>query len=917
MNPNYQAHLQQRRALPPPLLTSEQKTTSWNSTVQPPGLSPRSNSNTSFQGRPQQFVHVTPQRTNHQVQFEASGRPPTQEPLIRNFFTLSPTGKRIFCPEDSLDALDNIPDGYNLAHPAPQRQLFDTAPQRQLFDTRGGYGQHDLHQHRLDPDAGVPLGPMVNGTAHHYESHQHQDTRDGNTDTSRGSISSRHIEGQRSSTNDDLPSNTNEGHPCNTNMGQSSNSRPYKTKKSQPPKTNESSKTNKSQPSKGRPSKTNKGQPADSVNNVTTTNSSENNDRPRPNMREVNRILKNLVKDRLPRAPQTQSTGQSTLVPDSPSNLDPDPGSNNSLERLNLNPQPKRSILNTLDCEPGSTLNPERSILNTLDCEPGSTLNPERSILNTLNCEPGSTLNPGREEGVDLGPEEALDLQDIDYTEARASKLAPIPDDRFVHIGQGVGNNNEDDRPTPLVDDEEMEEILGMDLDELRMYEALHATNRRLPASLKAELDEMYYEFERQLHILAIRHLLHAMLLYTHIGQVNRMRGGTNYNNFCRFDPEARVIFSSKDEPLKERCKEVARVWGTMDPDMKMKYKDPAFIETIWGDIPMTVVNGVIQTARKAHVANTTLNLASNKKSVTFVRKWAKDTIDRMNEIAGCHHIQGMLVIASGKSSGDLFITGGTRLGVNFLNMLMAAGDPLRKFHTYAAGMSVVEELMGQQPALPTINTSNAPGTLKRKHPDMVGTGAEIDKTGAEVRETDNFFNTSSMKKDKYCQGSLKDNKKLISIKLLEMLNCAAEKHFRGWPGLNCARELQAANIQVKIKKNSDDFIADELFQPIKAIKIVPSQRILRAIGEGWICLKYQEEDNVSSPPAGSNGDPDERAPKRSKRTRASQKQTKKSKRVSHDSDDDSEEQLPQFDQDEEDEDEDEYEQDEYEQDDG
>ncbi|KAI9628734.1 hypothetical protein KEM48_011418 [Puccinia striiformis f. sp. tritici PST-130] len=282
----------------------------------------------------------------------------------------------------------------------PPTSALRYSPQRQLFDTRGGYGQHDLHQHRLDPDAGVPLGPMVNGTAHHYESHQHQDTRDGNTDTSRGSISSRHIEGQRSSTNDDLPSNTNEGHPCNTNMGQSSNSRPYKTKKSQPPKTNESSKTNKSQPSKGRPSKTNKGQPADSVNNVTTTNSSE----------------------------EQRSTPPQTCVKSTVS-------SRICLERLNLNPQPKRSILNTLDCEPGSTLNPERSILNTLDCEPGSTLNPERSILNTLNCEPGSTLNPGREEGVDLGPEEALDLQDIDYTEARASKLAPIPDDRFVHIG--------------------------------------------------------------------------------------------------------------------------------------------------------------------------------------------------------------------------------------------------------------------------------------------------------------------------------------------------------------------------------------------------------------------------------------------------------------------------------------------------
>ncbi|KAH9440875.1 hypothetical protein MJO28_016156 [Puccinia striiformis f. sp. tritici] len=135
----------------------------------------------------------------------------------------------------------------------------------------------------------------------------------------------------------------------------------------------------------------------------------------------------------------------------------------------------------------------------------------------------------------------------------------------------------------------------------------------------------MYYnKFERQLHIFAIRYQLHVALLYMHIGQINQMRGPTTYNNFCRFDPKARGILSTKEEPL------------------KAEYKDAAYIETIRGDIPMLVTaNGSIQTARKTHVAKATLNLASNQSSITFVKRWAKDTIKRMNEIAACHRIQG------------------------------------------------------------------------------------------------------------------------------------------------------------------------------------------------------------------------------------------------------------------------------------
>jgi hypothetical protein len=157
----------------------------------------------------------------------------------------------------------------------------------------------------------------------------------------------------------------------------------------------------------------------------------------------------------------------------------------------------------------------------------------------------------------------------------------------------------------------------------------------------------------------------------------------------------------------------------------------------------------------------TWLNLASNKKSVQFVRQWAKETTEQvsipvqseiqasnncslltllvngqtiqLNKIAACHSIQGFLVISSARSSGDLYIQGGSRMGVSFLNMLVCSGDPLRKFHTYVAGMSVAEELTGGEVTVCPTKTSQ-----KRKHAKITGTQNVDGKTP---------------KRDKYCLG--------------------------------------------------------------------------------------------------------------------------------------------------------------------
>ncbi|KAI9611186.1 hypothetical protein KEM48_004658 [Puccinia striiformis f. sp. tritici PST-130] len=249
--------------------------------------------------------------------------------------------------------------------------------------------------------------------------------------------------------------------------------------------------------------------------------------------------------------------------------------------------------------------------------------------------------------------------------------------------------------------------------------------------------------------------------------------------------PHAREIFNQKGIPVKQWCKEVAEKWHTLTPEIKMKYKDYDFIKTLRGDVPVELVNGTIQTTRQVHVANTALNLGSNKRGIAFAQRWIKDMIAEMNQLAASQGIQGMLIIASVRSSGDLFIQGGTNLGRNFISMLRKGGDPIKKFQTYIAGMAAAEEV---------------------------------------------------------CGGPVCTNKKIIGAKMKELLNAAGGKYFKAWPGSNVVRDLNAASIQLKVKRNAADFQVKELCQPVNTLLLDSSQRILQAIGKGWISLRYIED---------------------------------------------------------------------------
>jgi hypothetical protein len=62
----------------------------------------------------------------------------------------------------------------------------------------------------------------------------------------------------------------------------------------------------------------------------------------------------------------------------------------------------------------------------------------------------------------------------------------------------------------------------------------------------KAELDDLYYEFRRDLHKLAIKNRIGPHLYFAHIVHSRKARAGTgtSWNNFQHYDPEAKRLFA-------------------------------------------------------------------------------------------------------------------------------------------------------------------------------------------------------------------------------------------------------------------------------------------------------------------------------------------------------------------------------------
>jgi hypothetical protein len=88
------------------------------------------------------------------------------------------------------------------------------------------------------------------------------------------------------------------------------------------------------------------------------------------------------------------------------------------------------------------------------------------------------------------------------------------------------------------------ERIRTYGLTRLRVEANANITHSRLTTKIKAELDELYYGFQCEVHQLAIDHGVGPHLLYEQLGWLVKKRGTTSYNNYAEYDPEASKLFA-------------------------------------------------------------------------------------------------------------------------------------------------------------------------------------------------------------------------------------------------------------------------------------------------------------------------------------------------------------------------------------
>ncbi|KAH9451562.1 hypothetical protein MJO28_013985 [Puccinia striiformis f. sp. tritici] len=134
-----------------------------------------------------------------------------------------------------------------------------------------------------------------------------------------------------------------------------------------------------------------------------------------------------------------------------------------------------------------------------------------------------------------------------------------------------MDEQSEDDRPEPTgavkLTDDAMAQYASMDLESLRAAANHYAVRRRMSHDMKDELDELYYNFECSVVRLAIQNRIKPHLFSHYLGHSHRINGASSWNNFQKYDPEARKIYDALD--CDEARNKVGALWDTKSDDEK------------------------------------------------------------------------------------------------------------------------------------------------------------------------------------------------------------------------------------------------------------------------------------------------------------------------------------------------------------
>ncbi|POW01790.1 hypothetical protein PSTT_12270 [Puccinia striiformis] len=336
--------------------------------------------------------------------------------------------------------------------------------------------------------------------------------------------------------------------------------------------------------------------------------------------------------------------------------------------------------------------------------------------------------------------------------------------------------------------DDAMAQYATMDLESLRAAANHYAVRRRMSQDMKDELDELYYDFECSVVRLAIRNRIRPHLFSHYLGHSHRINGASSWNNFQKYDPEARKIYDALD--CDEARIQVGALWDTKSDDEKKQYRDPTFLNTlrpmerddVLDSLPNPQSNGPVQASRITY-----------EKTAKMVADWVhKVKID----------VSRVLVIQPGPS---ITLTAHSRIGCvdgidgilpSSRGVLLLASciqrGPLQKKEV--PPLATVLRMIGEQ------NGSDASAEFRIW---VAAQSIQINNGCQQRKSNDSAPNRVS------------DNVQEIRVKLRELIReGSGGKYSCPWPGKDCKNKLKQNEALFGIDDNNWNLIPSDMMVP-------------------------------------------------------------------------------------------------------
>ncbi|KAA1110683.1 hypothetical protein PGT21_029513 [Puccinia graminis f. sp. tritici] len=354
-----------------------------------------------------------------------------------------------------------------------------------------------------------------------------------------------------------------------------------------------------------------------------------------------------------------------------------------------------------------------------------------------------------------------------------------------------------------------VKQLYAMDTDTLRDAVRKHGHYTRLVAEDKVELDDAHEEYLKQVYRICGTNLLQIDSVMKYIGQGNRTRGGTMYSYFCQYNPEAVRIKNDSTIPIQQRWSQCGALWRKLSKEEKNLYNDPTYLATLPNPFVQEGDNTTNQPTSETVKGKSARKVA--KPSKFDVNRWANKIGTDMVNLSASHAIEGFVVLVYPHQKGRAVLTGGSKMGEAFLDMIQAGPNPVNDFLDFVKGQFAMKHILGTEAPLLT---------KKRKR--------KAGKDGVERSKYDK-----------------EDNRHEIREQLGYAIYKASNHIWRnGRPGAKTNYRLQKLNLTLRVTENPLNVLPEEFCKRPSDLLDEECQRLLTALGEGWVELLGPKPSN-------------------------------------------------------------------------